>query len=248
MIGRFLGVDPITDEQEAWSPYHYTYNNPVNYVDLYGLEPIAICPTCPSDKKYDSYRDSKSLFTYDKTSGIVVNGDGKGATVYGQRNQESTFSGWEHAIGPGVGLPAVEIPKKWLGKATVGDASKVTTPISYLSNKLAESQRLQGLLNYKNVMSKRLFTHTRMINGQMVRFRTNLLGRYVGRWLGFGLARASMAITVYDIVDTANTNFQNMSWTDQNRLLQTGQMSGSFIPNELIQQQQENVKSHFDNE
>ncbi|CAG5003337.1 hypothetical protein DYBT9275_03130 [Dyadobacter sp. CECT 9275] len=255
-IGRWGGGDPLTDEQEAWSPYHYAYNSPVNYVDLYGLSPasalggnaIAICPTCPSDKKYDEYRDSKSLYTYDKSSGMVLNGDGKGATVYGQRNQESTFSGWEHAIGLGVGLPAVEIPKKWLGKATVGDASKVTTPISYLSNKLAESQRLQKLLRYKNVMSKRLFTHTRMINGQMVRLRTNLVGRYVGRWLGFGLARASMAITVYDIVDTANTNFQNMSLADQNRLLQTGQMSGSFIPNELIQQQQENVKSHFDNE
>jgi hypothetical protein len=63
-----------------------------------------------------------------------------------------------------------------------------------------------------------------------------------------GLARAGMAVTVYDTVDTSNSNFQNMSLTDQNRLLQTGQMSGSFIPSERIQQQQENVKSYLDYE
>lgn len=100
--GRFIAVDPLTDEQEAWAPYHYTYNNPVNYVDLFGLSPtssnaIAECPTCPKDKKYDEYRDSKALYTYDKATGIVLNGDGKGATVYGQRtsydyNDYSGFS------------------------------------------------------------------------------------------------------------------------------------------------------------
>ena len=86
-----------------------------------------------------------------------------------------------------------------------------------------------------------------MINGQVVRFKTNLLGRYVGRWLGFDLALASLAITVYYILETANTNFQNMSLEEQTQLLQTGQMSGSFILNELLQQQREMMKSTNNN-
>jgi RHS repeat-associated protein len=247
---RFLSIDPLTDEQEAWNPYHYTYNNPVNYVDLFGLSPsgafesnaITICPTCPKDPKYDEYRNSKSLYTYDKETGIILNGDGKGATVYGRRNQEPTFNGWGHLFGPSMIIPAAEFPKSWIGKATVGNASEVTTPVSYLSNKLLGNESMQKLFKYSNVMSKRLYTHSRMINGKLVRFKTNLLGRYVGRWLGFGLSRVSMAVTVYDIVDTANTNFQNMTLEEQYQLLQTQQMSGSFIPKELIQEQREIVK------
>ncbi len=256
LLGKWHVIDPLTDEQETWSPYHYTYNNPVNYVDLYGLSPsnafestsIAICPTCPNDKKYDEYRNNKSLYTYDKETGIVLNGDGKGATVYGKRNQEPTFKGWGHLFGPSIIVPAAEFPKIWIGKATVGNASEVTTSISYLSNKLLGNERMQKFFNYSNVMSKRLYTHSRIINGKVVRFKTNLLGRYVGRCLGFGLSRASMAVTVYDIVDTANTNFQNMALEEQHQLLQTQQMSGSFIPKELLQEQRDAVKKQFNNE
>ncbi|MFC0181502.1 RHS repeat domain-containing protein [Pseudarcicella hirudinis] len=39
VLGRWFTIDPMTDSQESWSPYHYTYNNPVNYVDLFGLSP-----------------------------------------------------------------------------------------------------------------------------------------------------------------------------------------------------------------
>lgn len=32
-IGRFLSVDPLTDQQEHLTPYHYGYNNPVRFAD-----------------------------------------------------------------------------------------------------------------------------------------------------------------------------------------------------------------------
>ncbi|SFQ51378.1 RHS repeat-associated core domain-containing protein, partial [Pseudarcicella hirudinis] len=38
-LGRWMVVDPLAESQESWSPYHYAYNNPVGYVDLYGLAP-----------------------------------------------------------------------------------------------------------------------------------------------------------------------------------------------------------------
>jgi RHS repeat-associated protein len=40
-IGRFLQIDPMTDEQEGLSPYHFSYNNPIRFGD-----PDGKCPTC----------------------------------------------------------------------------------------------------------------------------------------------------------------------------------------------------------
>lgn len=41
-IGRFIQMDPLSeeDDQEDWSPYHYSYNNPVTFSDPDGKIPI----------------------------------------------------------------------------------------------------------------------------------------------------------------------------------------------------------------
>ncbi|MBL0335903.1 MAG: hypothetical protein IPP73_11565 [Chitinophagaceae bacterium] len=41
-LGRFIQIDPLTDagEQESWSSYHYSYNNPVTFNDPNGEFPI----------------------------------------------------------------------------------------------------------------------------------------------------------------------------------------------------------------
>jgi RHS repeat-associated protein len=43
-VGRFLGVDPLAGMYAGWSPYHYTLDNPIlfidpdgRYIDLGGL-------------------------------------------------------------------------------------------------------------------------------------------------------------------------------------------------------------------
>ena len=43
-LGRFIQIDPMTDEggQESWSPYHYTYNNPTTFSDPDGKFPIPL--------------------------------------------------------------------------------------------------------------------------------------------------------------------------------------------------------------
>jgi RHS repeat-associated protein len=38
-LGRFNGVDPLANKFNAWSPYNFTLNNPVMYVDPTGTEP-----------------------------------------------------------------------------------------------------------------------------------------------------------------------------------------------------------------
>lgn len=36
VIGRFNGVDPVSESFESWTSYHYSYNNPVNFNDPMG--------------------------------------------------------------------------------------------------------------------------------------------------------------------------------------------------------------------
>jgi RHS repeat-associated protein len=33
----WLGVDPLAEKFSNWSPYVYTYNNPLNYIDPTGM-------------------------------------------------------------------------------------------------------------------------------------------------------------------------------------------------------------------
>ncbi|MBK8786991.1 MAG: hypothetical protein IPN43_10985 [Chitinophagaceae bacterium] len=39
IIGRFNGVDPMSESFESWTTYHYSYNNPVNFNDPMGDDP-----------------------------------------------------------------------------------------------------------------------------------------------------------------------------------------------------------------
>lgn len=38
-IGRFMAIDPLSDNMPEWSPYSFAYNNPIRYGDPNGLEP-----------------------------------------------------------------------------------------------------------------------------------------------------------------------------------------------------------------
>lgn len=38
-LGRFNTLDPLAELMSSWNPYHYTYNNPINFTDPTGMIP-----------------------------------------------------------------------------------------------------------------------------------------------------------------------------------------------------------------
>ncbi|ADB38157.1 RHS repeat domain-containing protein [Spirosoma linguale] len=118
-IGRWMVIDPLTEIFPSTSYYSYAVNNPTLFTDKYGLyaessENIAVCPTCPSGEEYSKYRDSKSLYTYDKGTGVILNGDGKGATVTAKRIQptEAPTFGWPWQADLPIGLSELQLGNK----------------------------------------------------------------------------------------------------------------------------------------
>ena len=64
----WLSVDPLAEKMPSWSPYNYTFNNPVKYTDPYGREPFN---------------------EYDKNGKMISNLGGNKIDFYHQKNGDT---------------------------------------------------------------------------------------------------------------------------------------------------------------
>ncbi len=135
-VGRWSSVDPMTETQESWTPYHFNYSSPLNFIDYFGLEPeyqqnIEICPTCPSDSKFDPERESKDTYVYEPESGTTYL-EGTEVTITASSSESSSMYPFYNQFISTAGK-AGDYIDPWLGTTALHISSQLSKQLQYHS-------------------------------------------------------------------------------------------------------------------
>ncbi|MCW3161375.1 RHS repeat domain-containing protein [Chryseobacterium oryctis] len=71
-LSIWYGVDPLTEKMPSWSPYNYTFDNPVKYVDPDGKAPIEINDDSNENCCWGMFRPLMPLFENSSVKPTVI--------------------------------------------------------------------------------------------------------------------------------------------------------------------------------
>jgi RHS repeat-associated protein len=135
--GRWFSIDPKAEEYDAWSPYHYVYNNPVKLLDPDGRE--IINGAKQGSKEYEATESALSIIqkTNPEAYNTLQNSATKYNVTYAQLNPDEAYqAGYigdftkgntDATFSAKKGLGATNIQKDKNGDVTGADFERLLT-------------------------------------------------------------------------------------------------------------------------
>lgn len=156
--GRWFSPDPLSEEFSNWSPYNFSFNNPVKFVDPDGRAPVEAGECCwwlrlmPLFEE-SSIRPSPVIETATKTGETFKNPNDhhlipkqyKNHEIVKQAREEGyKFEGKENKL-------TVEKYSKTTGEGTHGNHPKFNEQVKNLLDEVPKSDALNGVRNVRNI-------------------------------------------------------------------------------------------------